>query len=281
METRQLEIAQKTFNLRKATELESINLEGKRRKEKLEGLRNENTKLEREIATLQGQVAEIEGKITDAEKKVAPLEARSETYQNDPTYLECQKHKQILESEITDLRAGNTGAVETIKQEIQDIDNQISGCEATIAQINQREKGLARIEELKAQERKLAAEYEKLESQLFVLEKFTRTKVALLEDKVNAMFGLTRWKLFEELIHGGIAEVCEATYEGVPYPSLNHGSQVNVGLDVIRTLQKHHSFYPPVWIDRRESVSKIIPMPCQVISLIVSEQDKSLRIETN
>jgi hypothetical protein len=54
---------------------------------------------------------------------------------------------------------------------------------------------------------------------------------------------------------------------------------VQVGLDIIRTLQEHYQFRPPVWIDNRESIVELPKLDCQVISLIVSEKDKTLRVE--
>jgi len=67
---------------------------------------------------------------------------------------------------------------------------------------------------------------------------------------------------------------------GVPYSSMNNAGRVQVGLDIIRTLQAHYGIIAPVWIDNRESIVELPEMAGQVISLIVSEADKQLRIET-
>ena len=264
------------FNLTKAKGLENINNEGKRTKEKHEVFCQDNAKIEQEIAKHQGQLSEIEKKVADADVKIKSLEIRDAVF--DPEYLRLEINKQDIENQIADLKTGNTGAVKAVKQELQELDIQIGECEATIAQISQREKGLARIEELKTQEKQLSGEKEKLESELFLMEKFTRTRVEMLEDKINAKFKLARFKMFNILVNGSIEECCETTYLGVPYASLNHGAQVNVSLDSINTFQDFYNFHPVVWIDRRESVTKLIPMECQIISLIVSEPDKALRI---
>ena len=85
---------------------------------------------------------------------------------------------------------------------------------------------------------------------------------------------------FEEQINGGIAECCEVTVNGVGYSSgLNNGARIQAGLDIIRTLQEHEGFYPPVWVDNAESVTVLPEMKCQVIRLVVSEPDKKLRME--
>jgi hypothetical protein len=70
------------------------------------------------------------------------------------------------------------------------------------------------------------------------------------------------------------------TVGGVGYNSgLNNAARINGGLDVIRTLQKHYGIAPPVVIDNRESCTEIPAMDCQIVNLIVSPQDKTLRIE--
>ncbi len=106
-----------------------------------------------------------------------------------------------------------------------------------------------------------------------------RTKVRILDDKINSKFKLARFKMFNVLINGGIEECCETIYNGVPYSDLNKGAKIQIGLDIIRTLQDHYNFSCPVWIDNRESIIKIPEMDCQIISLIVNGDDKKLRIE--
>ena len=141
------------------------------------------------------------------------------------------------------------------------------------------ESALTRTEELQAEERKLAAEFEELEQQLYLTEEFVRTKVRMLEDKINSKFKLARFKLFNTLVNGGIEECCETTFQGVPYSNLNNGARLNIGLDIINTLADHYGFAPPVWLDNAEGVTNILPTKGQQIRLIVSAQDKKLRVE--
>jgi len=69
-------------------------------------------------------------------------------------------------------------------------------------------------------------------------------------------------------------------FEGVPYGSgLNNAARINVGLDICRTLQEHYGIKAPVWIDNSESVVDLLEIDTQMISLVVSGEDKELRIE--
>ena len=86
--------------------------------------------------------------------------------------------------------------------------------------------------------------------------------------------------MFEKQVNGGINETCETLYKGVPYSSgLNNGAQINVGLDIIRTLSDYYDFKAPVFIDNAESVTDILDIEAQMIKLVVSPQDEELRIE--
>jgi hypothetical protein len=114
---------------------------------------------------------------------------------------------------------------------------------------------------------------------MYLTEQFIRTKVNLLESKINSRFKLARFKLFDQQINGGLTECCETLYGGVPYSGgLNNGARINVGLDIINTLSEHYGFTAPIFIDNAEAVTQLIDTRGQQIRLIVSEQDKALRI---
>ena len=131
-------------------------------------------------------------------------------------------------------------------------------------------------------ERKLAAEYENLEKQLYLTEQFTRSKVRLLEDRINSRFKLARFKMFNALINGGIEECCEVLYEGVPYSTaLNNSARINVGLDIINALSDHYKFSAPIFVDNAEAVTQLLDTSGQQIRLYVSSGDKALRIEAS
>ena len=147
-------------------------------------------------------------------------------------------------------------------------EKEVEQAEDWLNQIKRHEEGQKRIKELKEEERKLAAEYEKLESELYLTEQFIRSKVKLLEDKINSRFQYARFKLFEVQVNGAVVETCVTLYQGVPYPDLNGAAKINIGLDIINTLSEFYGFAAPIFIDNREAVTKLIPTKAQVISLI-------------
>lgn len=139
-------------------------------------------------------------------------------------------------------------------------------------------KTLARVEELKEQEKELGTEIARQEKIVMLCEEFIKTRVDLLEASINHKFKNVKFKLFKENINGSLEETCEPLIEGVPFKNANTASQINAGLDIINTLSEFYKASVPVFIDNRESVNNLIDINSQVINLIVT-QDNPMVIE--
>lgn len=165
-------------------------------------------------------------------------------------------------------------------KQINELNNRKQSINAELAQFANIEANKKRIAELEQQQQDLAAEYEKLEHQTFLIEEFIRTKVDMLNERINSKFKYARFKLFDVQVNGGLAETCVTTFDGVPYDSgLNNAAKINVGLDIINTLSDFYGISAPIFIDNAEAVTKFIETNAQLISLVVSEKDKKLRVE--
>ena len=270
------------FNLDKAETLEIIHQKGVEMKNQMEWVQVKLAELKEEIEASGNdlEIKEAQGK----ELKIAieKLEEMAKAFENSPEYKQKMIEFENIKKSIADCQNDNLQEVTTVKNVISEIENAIYNNEKQLTSIDQHTKGQERIKELSAQEKQLAAEYEKLESELFLTEEFTRKKVSLLEEKINSKFKLAKFKLFEEQVNGGLHECCETLFKGVPYgTNLNTGARINVGLDIMNTLSEHYNFWAPIFIDNREAVTELIEMNSQLISLIVSQKDKKLRIETD
>jgi hypothetical protein len=67
-------------------------------------------------------------------------------------------------------------------------------------------------------------------------------------------------------------------YNNIPYISVNNGAKINVGIDIINTLSKSYGVIVPLFVDNAESVTNIESSDTQIIRLVVSENDKELRV---
>ncbi len=268
------------FNLTKSKKLEDIQAKGKQGKEQKEQFISENEKLANEYEKLSNQIKEKQDLLNKLNNQLQIVESTIVDVTENPQYVGKLQEKQRLQKEIEELRISANEAIQSIQLEIADLKTKRDQLQADLGKFAVVAQSEKRIEELTLQERELAAEFEKLEQELFLTEEFIRTKVNLLEKKINSRFKYARFKLFETQINGGLSEVCETLYNGVPYSSgLNNAARINVGLDIINTLSEHYGFKAPIFVDNAEAVTKLIDVDSQVISLVVSEKDKQLRIE--
>ena len=199
--------------------------------------------------------------------------------ETDSEYLSIKTCIESNQKKIEEIKNQNKEVLSGIEKDLEETKLIKRELEKTISSEGVVEKAKKRIKELKDQEKVFAKEFEELENELYLCEKFIIARVELLEDKINSKFAWTKFKLFEVQINGGINECCEATREGVPYSDLNNASKINVGLDIINSLSGHYKFKAPVFIDNRESVVQLFHVDTKVISLIVSSEHTKLNVE--
>ena len=276
----QLEQARGEFNQSKAERLEENISKGKEKKARLNDLVSFVTVGEEEIAAANILVADREKAVSELEEAIRNFEETTPGIEDTPEYQELSKQRAALVARFTEIESGKSSTIDGLIQEKAVIQAEIDRQEGFVAAIDQSNQLKTKIEELKAAEKRLAGEYAALEKQLFLVESFIRAKVSALETRINAKFRLVNWKLFNEQINGGLTEVCECMRDGVPYSNLNGAGKVQAGLDIINALSEHYDCYPMVFVDNRESVTEIPEMYAQVISLIVSPEDKVLRVES-
>jgi DNA repair exonuclease SbcCD ATPase subunit len=274
------EKAQAQFNLEKSQRLEKIASQGKLEAGVIENLKSDNQLLEKEINKLEDNLRSHRSEIERLQEDVLSLQANVKNIEADPLYIQKKKEALNIEEAIQNLRSSVQESVSKVNQEIAATKLALGMLEqdkAKFAQVNVANK---RIQELQDQERELAAEFERLEHELHLTEEFIRTKVNLLTEKINSKFKYARFKLFDTQINGGLTEVCETTFDGVTYDKgLNNAAKINVGLDIINTLSEYYGVSAPIFVDNSEAVTKLIEVNSQVISLVVSEADKKLRVE--
>ena len=112
-----------------------------------------------------------------------------------------------------------------------------------------------------------------LEGMEFTIAAFSKAKIEAVESRINHLFSIVRFKMFETQINGGEVETCEATVDGVPYSDLNNAMKINAGLDIINAICKSEGVTAPIFIDNAESINELMPTESQMIRLVVTEDD--------
>jgi AAA15 family ATPase/GTPase len=274
MPERIIEESRQRFNQQKADRLRDISEKGKALAEQVGKLQKGIEENQETIKRAQEGADRFRQKEKAAEENISSL---------NNTFIDLSEKwdkKTDLEKQIQALSNGdNKAAIEAAEAKIKYCDEQIEALQKTLARLDQYESAQDRIEELKAEEKKLAAEFEKIEHEQYLTDEFVRQKVNLLEEKINSYFSLARFKLFNQQINGGLEETCVTLYRGVPYPSMNNAARINTGLDIINTLSEHYSFSAPIFVDNAESVVSLAEVNAQIIQLVVSADQKELTLE--
>ncbi|WP_342515577.1 AAA family ATPase [Sutcliffiella sp. FSL R7-0096] len=276
--TREKALAQ--FNLQKSKQLEEVDTSGKRIKAQKESLLSENEQLTKEYESISSLISEKEENLLQMNEQLKLLEGSVVDIMDNQSYATKLKEKLDRTSELDRIRLDAQTSIREVEKEVQSLKEQRLSIQSDLAKFVSVDQAKKRIDELMEQERLLATEFEKLEQELYLTEEFTRSKVNLLEEKINSKFKYARFNLFKTNINGGLEDICDTTYEGVPYSSgLNNAARINVGLDIINTLSEHYGVSAPIFVDNSEAVTRLIDVGSQVIQLVVSEQDKVLRVE--
>ena len=264
-------------NIARAEEKERINRTGKEYGRQIEELREKTAK------AVNDQKESVEDKAA-AERDMNESAARR--YEVAAQTIEDNEQYVSIMNEIADIdRQKEAVIAEKIApsndaERIQTLTEKIAEIDEKLFSAGKRKEQENRVNELA--KRKVAAgkEFEEIARLCSLVEEFIRTKVSVLESRINDKFTITKFKLFEAQINGGLTETCEAVFNGVPYSGgLNNAMRINVGMDIINTLSSLYGMSAPVFVDNAESVTSLRPIRSQVIQLVVKDGQKSLKVE--
>ena len=272
-----LQAATEDFNLKKAARLREIDQEGATLKAELKGYEDEMLLLSDKAADL-AQKLILKREMTESFRE--ELQKARLPQPSPQELVDAYAARDVILAKIEWLKDNSLAGLTEAKEAAAIKEIVVRGLKNTLARAEQAKAGLKRIEELAAEQKRLGAEYEGLEKELFLADEFTKAKVAILESKINGKFKFARFKLFDIQMNEGVKDCCETTYKGVPFGSgLNYGARINVGLDIINTLSEHFGITMPIFIDNAEAVTDICNTKGQTIKLIKPEITTSFAYE--
>lgn len=268
-----IEAAKNEFNFQKARTLEAINREGQKYSQSV-------------IAENEGKFNELTSEISAFDEKYGALDCQIKQLRielDNKAFEETEEYRELLR-QLDDIKARPADNVlNRLKEQSEVLKGKIAEETKRIALFKAAETARARIAELEAQKGQLAAEYAHCEKGEYLCELFIRTKVSMLDERINSRFKTIRFKLFHTQANGGISEVCKVLIPCesglVEYEKANNAAKINAGIEIINVLSEHFGVYLPVFVDNAESVTELCYCDNQVIRLIVSENDKTIRTE--
>ncbi|ELC8463919.1 AAA family ATPase [Clostridium perfringens] len=272
----EIEQLEERFNLNKAKELEIVCTNADKAKKEKEELEEKINKIkEINIKTReQSEEANKNKKALEEEIKKIQTEIDNFIVPTDINFdgkVQLEREIELVEEDIKNFKASDNTELKAKKQVLK---AELAQINSNLAAKENNERLKERIKELDAEEVELAQKVAKLEGQLFLCEEFTRTQVELSEGMINKKFKNIKFKLFKELINGGLEETCEIVKDGVTYSNLNTAAQINAGIEIINVLSEHYGTKAVIFIDNAESVNKIADTDSQLVKLIVSEDEK-------
>ena len=271
----QLKAAQDSFEAQKARRLREIEQTANARKESRGQTEERIAELREEYFAIGEEILAIVAQIGAAESEIVPVIDLAD-YSSKKEQL--QYDLAMLQGELADLAVGKSEVKGRIATRLSEIRANIKEKREIIGKESLLEYSERRVEQLKEEARRAAELLEGIEGQLYLIEEYTRYKTRFVEESVNGMFRIAHFRLFREQANGALEDRCDVVYDGVDYANLNSGARINVGIDIINTLSVIYSVRVPLFIDNAESVTVLEPSMSQTIRLVVSENDKELRV---
>lgn len=247
---------------------------------KLKAMAEDAANLKEQIAQVKNQIIENDNLILKSEsdyKEVCEWLLANQR----PVFVEPVINTDSFDTQIGDLNA----QIAELKAKVLEVDNsaleakkealqkELDGLNAIVLQINANKKTLERIEELKADSKRLNAELAGFEKIGYAMSKYNEYFVRSIEKDINAKFKTVSFSMFKtNITTGEVVPCCQTLVNGVDYYSANNAGQINAGLEIISVLSNHYGVKLPVFVDNAEGVNNLVQMDTQLIELVVTNE---------
>lgn len=266
------------FEETRAKKLEQIEKDGKEAAASRDKLKANEAELHKKMDELNIQLADAQKKYDIAKAELGKFQTKADISEN-TEYLATIEKISVLEKEIEVMSAESTGKTEleakkaVLKDEIAVIAGKI------VAADNSKVK--ERIAELEAEQKEVGQKIANQEMMIDLVEDFIRTKMNMISEKINGMFSVVSFKLFDNQINGGLKETCTCTVKGVGHSDVNDGHEIVAGLDIINTFSEKFGVRCPIFIDRAGELNEIyIPEMDNQLILLKRVDNQEFKIES-
>lgn len=277
------EKAEADFNVRKQDKIQKKLEEGKSIKRERDETRSKIEGTAKEISSIQASISSLETVIGSLPDYTA--QSIDESSLPVPGKEEINRQMQHINKEISDIE---TKIKELESKDKPDNSQLISRRNELNKQLEEVIKNLSlkgQIDTIENEIQALNKEADRLSEQISDLETREDTakeiNKAVVEDateRVNKLFAVIQWQMFEQQKNGDYEEVCKPTIDGVS-KSLNYESRINAGIDICNAISRFKGFTAPLFIDNHESVNESIPTVGQTIKCFVAPKGTKLNIQ--
>lgn len=266
------------FEEARAKKLEQIEKDGKEATASRDKIKANEAELHKKMDELNIQLADTQKKYDIAKAELEKFPTKADISEN-TEYLATIEKISVLEKEIEVMSAESTGKTEleakkaVLKDEIAEITGKI------VAADNSKVK--ERIAELEAEQKEVGQKIAEQEQMIDLVEDFIRAKMNMISEKINGMFSVVSFKLFDNQINGGLKETCTCTVKGVGHSDVNDGHEIVAGLDIINTFSEKFGVRCPIFIDRAGELNEIyIPEMDNQLILLKRVDNQEFKVES-
>lgn len=266
------------FEETRAKKLEQIEKDGKEAAASRYKLKANEAELRKKMDELNIQLADTQKKYDIAKAELDKFPTKADISEN-TEYLATIEKISVLEKEIEEMSAESTGKAEleakkaVLKDEIAVISGKIVAADNT--------KVKERIAELEAEQTVVGQKIAEQEQMIDLVEDFIRAKMNMISEKINGMFSVVSFKLFDNQINGGLKETCTCTVKGVGHSDVNDGHEIVAGLDIINTFSEKFGVRCPIFIDRAGELNEIyIPEMDNQLILLKRVDNQEFKVES-
>lgn len=261
------------FNRYKADRLSANEANGKANKSVMD-------KLAKQIETVkrlkEEEEKELVGLNEELSKVIAEVIPSADDLIKDNKEIEAiEKELESIDSEtvIVSEDKGSADEIAALQGRRKELDDRINAIKVGLSKREAIERNEERVKELEIRMADLSQAVADLERIEFSIAEYNKARINAIEARINGMFDIVRFKMFDTQINGGEVETCEAMVNGVPYSDQNKAMRVNMGIDIIRAICKSEGICAPIFIDNCESVMNPMGTESQQIRLYVSNED--------
>lgn len=271
--------SRKHFNDSKDKKLAEITSKGQAMGKEIAELEKVIAKVNKATADIESQEKEIASFIEECDKFLA--DNPETTWEQlvpatNPAVAEIDHKIGEIKATIATSTTGNYN--QKLAEQLNAVKTKRSEAQIRLGKREQIKKCNDEVERLEASGKDLAQQIADAEKEEYTIAQFTKAKIEECERRINGLFTLVHFRLFDYTIDGNEFETCVPLIDGTPFQVANTAKQVNAGIDIINALCKFNGVCAPIFIDNRESVNDIIPCESQIINLVVTT-DKELVIK--
>ena len=265
------EKAHEQWTVRHMAEQDRLDVEAKALKDAKQRIEAELNELQTKINMLTTEVASLQGQ----ENEMKAYKVEQVDYHDNDEWQRLSLQIEQQEAKLNDIcKDGESSTTQMIKDKKQELIRQRDELNLSLSKeklIAEREE---RIEQLTMQMKQLNQQLTDLERKDYTAANLELASIQNLEERVNKLFILIKFKMFEMLLNGSTKPTCVLTMHGVPYNDLSNSEKINAGIDLIRAMNTYNDMYAPIIIDNAESCNDILPTSCQQIRLVVSRDEQ-------